>query len=337
MIIFRNSAPRLNNSHSVHRRPYTPLDCGPVKIIAWHSSPADKATCNPTEPVAKKPKKCEHQDTSSPSSLKLTDGSSRVAFYDRSTQVVDTKDALILSVDLPGVSSKDVTIAVADGVLSMEAERHARAGGSNSTKQKHQFWINERKVHVDKLTANLADGVLTVTLPKKEESKPISIPVATHGPPDDSSNNNNEENKDEANVWQFTCDLPGVQARDIQLELHDETLTLQATRKNWNGRTSSTDQKILVDSTQVDTKSIQAHLADGVLTLIGTRRKELAKAKVIVPVSYGNTELEASNPGTTKLSDENQEKDENSTEESQEQDDLVIVETVNDENDDEKK
>jgi HSP20 family protein len=281
-----------------------------------------------TEHVDKKPKNCELQ-----TSQKLADGSSRVVFHGRNTQMVDLKDALIVSVDLPGVPREDVTIEVENGVLSIAAERPPRAGGSSSTMQKQHYRINEHKVDVDKLQAHLVDGVLTITLPKKEELKPIAISVAAHGPPDEQINNK------DAGVWQFTCDLPGVKANAIQLELHERTLTLHATRQNGaDGRTATTmDQKIWVNPTQVDTESIQGYLADGVLTLLGTRRPEIAKTKVVVPVSCGNTTAISSNPEDTKSksSDESQTQDDNSGEESRDQDDLVLVETVHADGDEE--
>ena len=244
----------------------------------------------------------------------------------------DPAHSLLVSVDLPGVSSKDVTIEVANGVLSVAAERPARAGG-NSTKQKQQFVINERKVDTDKLQANLVDGVLTITLPKKEETKPTAITVAAQGPPEEQINTN-ENNKDtDTGVWQFTYDLPGVKAQDIQLEVHEDTLTLHATRHHHrNGGTSATtmDRKFSVDPTRVDTESMQGYLADGVLTLRGTRRPESAQTKVVVvPVSCGNTTTVSSSQ-----IDAIQKQNDDSSGESLEQDDMVLVETVQAEDDD---
>ena len=332
MIYLRNSAPRNYNPYSIHLRPYKPLNYNSSpKVLLWHTSPT-AAACDATEHVNKKPKNGELQSTSS-QELADNNSSSRVVFQDRTTQVVDDKDSLIVSVDLPGVSSKDVTIEVANGVLSVAAERPARAGG-NSTKQKQQFVINERKVDTDKLQANLVDGVLTITLPKKEETKPTAITVAAQGPPEEQINTN-ENNKDtDTGVWQFTYDLPGVKAQDIQLEVHEDTLTLHATRHHHrNGGTSATtmDRKFSVDPTRVDTESMQGYLADGVLTLRGTRRPESAQTKVVVvPVSCGNTTTVSS----TQIDASSQKQIDDSSGENLEQDDMVLVETVQADDDD---
>jgi HSP20 family protein len=97
----------------------------------------------------------------------------------------ETKDELVLSVEVPGVSEKDVTVAITGDLLTIRGERHA-ADQSKEPQYLHvervygQF---ERliqlpmAVQADKVKATYRDGVLQITLPKAEELKPREIKI----------------------------------------------------------------------------------------------------------------------------------------------------------------
>lgn len=82
----------------------------------------------------------------------------------------DKGDRLELSVDLPGVKKEDVKVSFEKKVLTIKAERGER-------KYNKSYRIVAAEVQSDKVTAKLEDGVLTVTMPKPEGSKPTDIPV----------------------------------------------------------------------------------------------------------------------------------------------------------------
>lgn len=99
--------------------------------------------------------------------------------------VYETKDSIVLKADLPEVSKDDVDISIQGNVLSIRGERKRE----QEVKEK-DFYRMERSyggftrsftlpgtVDADKIEASFSGGVLTVTLPKTEESKPKQIKV----------------------------------------------------------------------------------------------------------------------------------------------------------------
>jgi HSP20 family protein len=91
-----------------------------------------------------------------------------------------------LFTDLPGLDQNDVEISIEKNVLSVRGERKAaQPQGANTTLSERavgrftrSFTLPEL-VDVDRVTAEMKSGVLTVTLPKKAEAKPRQIKVAT--------------------------------------------------------------------------------------------------------------------------------------------------------------
>jgi HSP20 family protein len=78
---------------------------------------------------------------------------------------------------LPGIARSDINVEIADGCLNISVTR--KTGGENGGET---FSISRSlslpdSVEKDKVTATSENGVLTVTLPKKEEAKPRKIAV----------------------------------------------------------------------------------------------------------------------------------------------------------------
>ena len=99
--------------------------------------------------------------------------------------VYETKDSIVLKADLPEVSKDEVDISIQGNVLSIRGQRKRE----QEVKEK-DFYRMERSyggftrsftlpgtVDADKIEASFSGGVLTVTLPKTEESKPKQIKV----------------------------------------------------------------------------------------------------------------------------------------------------------------
>lgn len=80
--------------------------------------------------------------------------------------------------ELPGFKRDAINVEVVDGYLTLEASREAE-GEKGQTKAKVNRSISlPEDVQTDGVSAAYVDGVLTVTLPKKEEAKPRKITVA---------------------------------------------------------------------------------------------------------------------------------------------------------------
>jgi HSP20 family protein len=97
----------------------------------------------------------------------------------------ETKDALVMKVELPGVREKDVAVSITGDLLSIKGER--RWEDDN----KEQKFLHVERVYgqferlirlpmavqADKVKAAYHDGVLEITLPKAEELKPREIKI----------------------------------------------------------------------------------------------------------------------------------------------------------------
>ena len=99
--------------------------------------------------------------------------------------VYETDQNVMLKAELPGVDPKNVEIRVEDGTLYLKGERKferevkeedyhrvERSYGSFS-----RSFALPSSVAAEKATAEYKDGVLTLTLPKKEEAKPRTIKI----------------------------------------------------------------------------------------------------------------------------------------------------------------
>ena len=96
------------------------------------------------------------------------------------TDIIDNGDSYTLETDLPGFQKGDIHLDITGDVLTIKAERHSE----HEQKEKKQKYVRcERsygsytrsfdisEVDADRITAKYADGVLRLTLPKKEPRK----------------------------------------------------------------------------------------------------------------------------------------------------------------------
>lgn len=99
--------------------------------------------------------------------------------------VFETNDSVVLKADLPEVNQDEVDISVQNNTLTIRGERKAE----KEVKEKN-FYRMERSygsfsrsfslpptVDADRIEASFSNGVLTMTLPKREQSKPKQIKV----------------------------------------------------------------------------------------------------------------------------------------------------------------
>jgi len=99
--------------------------------------------------------------------------------------IVETQAAIEVTVDLPGHDPKSVEVKLENGVLTIQSERkqERRAEGDGLLRSERSFGQFVRSfelpdtVDAQKVEAKFEHGVLTVTLPKREETKPRTISV----------------------------------------------------------------------------------------------------------------------------------------------------------------
>jgi HSP20 family protein len=91
--------------------------------------------------------------------------------------VYEDKDNAYVRAELPGVERDAIKVEVTDGILTLTANRKAQgADGEVESAFSRSLGIPEN-VQGDKASASYENGVLTVTLPKREETKPRRITV----------------------------------------------------------------------------------------------------------------------------------------------------------------
>ena len=96
-----------------------------------------------------------------------------------------TKDDLVVSVELPGVSEKDVSVSMTGDLLTIKGERRFE----NQVKEQDVLHLErtygkfERMIQLpmavqaDRVKATYRDGVLEIKLPKAEELKPKEVKI----------------------------------------------------------------------------------------------------------------------------------------------------------------
>ena len=102
-----------------------------------------------------------------------------------SVDIFETENELVLKADLPEVSLKDIDVRVENQTLTIAGERKFEK--QDATKGFHRIERNygnfvrsfavPNTFDTEKIGAEFANGVLTVTLPKKEAAKPRQIKV----------------------------------------------------------------------------------------------------------------------------------------------------------------
>ena len=102
--------------------------------------------------------------------------------------IMETENELVLKADLPDVDMKDIHIEIEQGTLTVKGERkfeHTdKKGGYHRIERSYGEFLRcfsvPDTVDADNVKAEYVNGVLTVSLPKKEAAKPRTIKVAVN-------------------------------------------------------------------------------------------------------------------------------------------------------------
>lgn len=92
----------------------------------------------------------------------------------------EDKDNSYVRAELPGVNRADVNVELVDGYLTITATRKTPAA-DGQPEQTHAFTRSVSvadSVQTDRISAQYENGILTVTLPKREEAKPKKIAIS---------------------------------------------------------------------------------------------------------------------------------------------------------------
>jgi len=111
----------------------------------------------------------------------------RLAQFDAAFEVKETKDAYLFKADVPGIKESDITISLTGNRLTVSGKR------DEEKRQEHEtFFSYERSygsftraftlpegVDAEKVSANLKEGVLSISVPKTPEAQPKRVSIKT--------------------------------------------------------------------------------------------------------------------------------------------------------------
>jgi len=100
--------------------------------------------------------------------------------------IFETEDALVLRADLPDVKIEDIDVRVENQTLTLTGhrkfEKEENVKGYHRIERSYGEFVRSfavpSSVDTDRVAADYKNGVLTITLPKKETAKPRQVKVA---------------------------------------------------------------------------------------------------------------------------------------------------------------
>ena len=105
-------------------------------------------------------------------------------YYVQNTDILETDDALTVVMEIPGVEKKNVDVSIENNVLRVEGRiDFSKYGGMEPLYTEYNvghfaraFTLSD-KIDQQQITAQLDDGVLTLTLKKAKEAMPRKIAI----------------------------------------------------------------------------------------------------------------------------------------------------------------
>lgn len=89
-------------------------------------------------------------------------------------QTYHTDESTVCIMDLPGYNKKNLNVELKEGVLTISGKRSIEIKGLSSPVKNHSIsksYTIGYKYDEEKIKAEVSDGILTITLPYKEERK----------------------------------------------------------------------------------------------------------------------------------------------------------------------
>ncbi len=130
--------------------------------------------------MAEKTVPTTQQETNAPVTKETT--RSQNYYVTPPVDIYEEKDKLVLVADLPGSTKDYVKVDVENGILTLQATTGSEKHGNTIYSEFEmvnffrQFELSE-EVDVDKISAEMKNGVLILNLPKVEKVKPKQIEV----------------------------------------------------------------------------------------------------------------------------------------------------------------
>lgn len=108
----------------------------------------------------------------------------RANAWNPAVDVLEEKDHIFVKVEAPGVDEKDLKVTFEDGLLTVTGERQfERKEDRNYHRIERAYgtftrtFSLPRSVEASQIVADYRNGVLEISIPKKEEAKPKQIAI----------------------------------------------------------------------------------------------------------------------------------------------------------------
>jgi HSP20 family protein len=104
--------------------------------------------------------------------------------------IFETEHELVVKADLPDIKPEELDIRVENNILSIRGERkfEKQVNEDNYLRVERSYGLFSRSfslsntVNTEAIKADYKNGVLTLSIPKREEAKPKQIKVRVEGP-----------------------------------------------------------------------------------------------------------------------------------------------------------
>ena len=105
--------------------------------------------------------------------------------FEPAVEVSDTPEAVVVKAQVPGVPKDQLQVTITEDTLTLKGEmkEEGKKEGKNYYRRELHYGAFTRTsplpvaVQAEKAIADLKDGVVTVTLPKREAAKAKQIPI----------------------------------------------------------------------------------------------------------------------------------------------------------------
>jgi HSP20 family protein len=109
----------------------------------------------------------------------------KLSKWSPAVDIFETEQNVVLKAELPGIDPKDVEVRVENNTLFLKGQRKFE----NEVKEENYHRIERSygsftrtfalpsTVNADNVTAEYKSGILTLTMPKREEAKPKTIKI----------------------------------------------------------------------------------------------------------------------------------------------------------------
>ena len=99
----------------------------------------------------------------------------------------ENNNSLIIKAELPGIQVENLDVSIEGDTLTLQGKRNLQQEEGNISYHRREIKTGNfsraialpTRVDLDKVSAKLVDGILTLTLSKREEFKPRQINITT--------------------------------------------------------------------------------------------------------------------------------------------------------------